>query len=76
MMTTRKMYVNKRIELTLVSQALEMAGYKTYRTRSECSCCEKKNRRDSVIAIKDGGFGYAIEIVRCRNCFNKKPLKY
>lgn len=72
----KKMYVNKRVELTLIAKALEMAGYKTYRTRSECSCCEKKNRRDSVIAIKDGGFGYAIEIVRCRNCFSNKPLKF
>ena len=67
----KRMYVNKRSELSLIKQAFEEAGVTCYRTRMKCDCEQpsSQNNRDGLLIIH---FGRVIlEVIKCRGCSAK-----
>lgn len=64
----KRIYVNKKSELTSAMRTMEAAGLKCYRVRTLCECDSigQDNRRYGILAIDD--CMVVAEVVRCKNC--------
>lgn len=70
----KRIYVNKKSELTDTMRTMEAAGLKCYRVRTLCECDSigQGNRRYGVLALDDC---MAIaEVVRCKSCTRRHTV--
>ena len=64
----KRIYVNRRCDLTDAMRSMEAAGLKCYRVRTLCECDSigQGNRRYGVLALDD--CMAVVEVVRCKSC--------
>lgn len=70
----KRIYVNKKSELTDIMRTMEAAGLKCYRVRTLCECDSiwQGNRRYGVLALDD--CMAVAEIVRCKGCTRRHTV--
>lgn len=64
-------YVNRKSELSVIKQRMELKGYQVYRTRLYCGCKNVGNRRDGIIIVKNETIMYYV--MRCKACVRSAP---
>lgn len=70
----KRIYVNKKSELTDTMRTMEAAGLKCYRVRTSCECDSigQGNRRYGVLALDD--CTAVAEVVRCNGCTRRHTV--
>jgi len=70
----KRIYVNKKSELTDIMRTMEAAGLKCYRVRTlfECDSIGQGNRRYGVLALDD--CMAVAEVVRCKGCTRRHTV--
>ncbi len=65
---SKRIYVNKKCELTMIGDAFQELGYRCWRVRTQCDCdkINQGNRRDGILVTS--GDALLAEIVRCKGC--------
>ncbi len=62
----KTLYVNKKSEISMLKHAFEMAGFRCYRVRTDCSCTGRDKSRNGILVID--GDTVRLEVARCKAC--------
>lgn len=72
-MTTR--YVNLKSQLTANMESYKACGCNVYRTRTNCACHGRDNRRNAIIVINGQTNEHTETVIRCKACVNRKEAE-